>query len=83
MIDAISIYPSPFENEITIKAYAINDQNISIRLYSLSGKLILDVKQNAVNGENLLKIQPIVPSGAYLLQVTINGETITHKVIKN
>ena len=83
MINAVSIYPSPFDNEITIKANAVKDQNISIRLYSLSGNLILDKQQNVVSGENVLKIQPIVASGAYLLQISINDETIIHKVIKN
>ncbi|MGA9639149.1 LamG-like jellyroll fold domain-containing protein [Flavobacterium sp.] len=83
MTAAVSIYPSPFDNEITIKANALQDQIISIRLYSLSGKSLLNINQNVVSGENVLKIQPIVPSGAYLLQIDINGETITHKVMKN
>lgn len=83
MIEGVSIYPSPFDNEITIKAYAVQDQNISITLYSLAGKVVLDVKQNVVKGENLLKIQPTVSTGVYVLQININGEIITHKVMKN
>lgn len=83
MTAAVSIYPSPFDNVITISAYAVKDQGVSIRLCSLSGQLILDVKQNVVSGENVLKIHPTVASGVYVLQIIINDETITHKVIKN
>ena len=83
MTEGVSVYPSPFDNEITIRANAVQDQNISITLYSLSGKVVLDVKQNVVKGENILKIQPTVPSGVYVLQININGGIITHKVMKN
>jgi hypothetical protein len=82
MVDAASIYPNPFDNEIMVKANAVKDQTVSIRLYAFSGTLILDVKQNVVQGENLLKIYPNVATGVYVLQITINGETITHKVMK-
>jgi hypothetical protein len=83
MTEGVSVYPSPFDNEITIRANAVQDQNISITLYSLSGKVVLDVKQNVVKGENVLKIQPTVASGVYVLQININGGIITHKVMKN
>ncbi|SHG43180.1 Por secretion system C-terminal sorting domain-containing protein [Flavobacterium segetis] len=83
MINPVSIYPSPFDNEITINANANKDQSINIRLFSISGKLVLEVNQNVIRGENILKIQPNVGSGVYLLQITINEETITQKVIKN
>ncbi|MGO4822419.1 MULTISPECIES: LamG-like jellyroll fold domain-containing protein [unclassified Flavobacterium] len=83
MTEGVSIYPNPFDNEITIKANAVKDQNITIRLYSLLGKLVLDKKQNVLKGENVLKIQPTVVSGVYVIQITINGEIITHKVMKN
>ena len=83
MTEGVSVYPSPFDNEITIRANAVQDQNISITLYSLSGKVVLDVKQNVVKGENVLKIQPTVATGVYVLQININGGIITHKVMKN
>ena len=81
--DDVTIYPNPFDNEITIKVNVVKDQIVSIQLYSLTGQIVLDKKQNVVSGENVLKIQPRVPSGAYLLQIEINGEKIIKKVIKN
>ncbi|PKH66898.1 laminin G [Flavobacterium sp. ALD4] len=81
--DNVTIYPNPFDNEITIKVNAVEDQIVSIQLYSLTGQILLDKKQNVVSGENVLKIQPRVASGAYLLQIEINGEKIINKVMKN
>ena len=79
----VTIYPNPFDNEITIKVNAVKDQIVSIQLYSLTGQIVLNKKQNVVSGENVLKIQPRVASGTYLLQIEINGEKIINKVIKN
>jgi len=83
IINDVTIYPNPFNNEITIKVNAVKDQIVSIQLYSLTGQIVLDKKQNVVSGENVLKIQPRVASGAYLLQIEINGEKIVNKVMKN
>lgn len=83
VIADVTIYPNPFNNEITLKVNANKDQIVSIQLYSLTGQIVLDKKQNVVRGENVLKIQPKVASGAYLLQIEINGENIVNKVMKN
>jgi hypothetical protein len=81
-IDNVTIYPNPFDNEITIKVNAVKDQVVSIQLYSLTGQMLLDEKQDVVSGENLLKIQPRVSTGSYLLQIKINGEKVINKVMK-
>jgi hypothetical protein len=78
----VTIYPNPFDNEITIKVNAVKDQVVSIQLYSLTGQMLLDEKQDVVSGENLLKIQPRVSTGSYLLQIEINGEKVINKVMK-
>jgi hypothetical protein len=79
----VIIYPNPFDNEITIKVNAVKDQMVSIKLYSVSGQLVLDKTQDVLRGENVLKIEPRVAAGAYVLRIEINGETTTHKVMKN
>ncbi|MFT5297960.1 MAG: hypothetical protein ACI9YH_004002 [Colwellia sp.] len=81
--DNVTIYPNPFDNEITIKVNAVSDQIVSIQLYSLTGQIVLDEKQDVISGENVLKILPRVASGAYLLQIEINGEKVINKVMKN
>jgi hypothetical protein len=83
IIDEISFYPNPFDNEMTVKINTVKDQIISIQLYSLTGQLVLDKKQNVVSGENVLKIQARVASGTYLLQIEMDGKTVINKVIKN
>lgn len=83
IINDVSIYPNPFDNEITIRVNAVKDQTISIQLYSLTGQIVLDKKQNVVSGENVVIIQPRVVPGTYLLQIEINGEKIINKVMKN
>jgi hypothetical protein len=81
--DNVTIYPNPFDNEMTIKVNAVSDQIVSIQLYSLTGQIVLDEKQDVLRGENIIKILPRVASGAYLLQIEINGEKVINKVMKN
>ena len=83
LTDEISIYPNPFETDLTLRVNASKSQVVVLQLYSLTGQLLFTKKINVVSGENALKIEPKVATGTYLLQVEINGKTITNKVIKN
>jgi hypothetical protein len=83
IIDNVTIYPNPFDNEISVEVNAVKDQSVSIQLYSLTGQIILDEKRDVVSGVNVLKVKPRVASGVYLLQIEINGEKVINKVMKN
>jgi len=82
-IDNISIYPNPFDNEITIKVNAVEDQTVTLQLFSITSQLLFTQKVAVTTGENKIKIQPVVVSGTYLLQVEMDGKTVINKVIKN
>jgi len=82
IINDITLFPNPFDNEITIKVNASKDQVVSILLYSLTGQILLDKQLHVVSGENVLRIQPRVVTGVYSLVIEINGEKIVNKVIK-
>ncbi|PXY46028.1 laminin G [Flavobacterium hydrophilum] len=79
----IKVYPNPFDNEITVELYAAEKQQVVLQLVTLTGQLLSAEKRTLTAGTNLLKINPIVASGVYLLKVEINGHTEIYKVIKN
>lgn len=80
--DVISVFPNPFENQLTIKVNALESQIAFIQLYSMSGQLLLSEIQNVEKGVNWVRISPRVASGTYLLQVKLKEHTALSKVIK-
>lgn len=68
----IDIYPNPATEHITVRADQVNE----IRLYDISGKLI--VKQKYEKTLNVEHLQP----GLYMLNIDVNGKTVQRKLLK-
>lgn len=77
----VTLYPNPFQSVLYCDLFGNNSEdNISIRLVSLDGKLRL--AQKTVNSSFGLDLESF-ESGIYFLQIYINGERVsTHKLIK-
>lgn len=73
----ITIYPNPSTGIFNI----VSQQNISVEIYDLLGKLVYN--QSLANGTNSIDISNF-NTGVYLLKVTDdNGKSESHKLIKN
>lgn len=73
----ITIYPNPSTRIFNI----VSQQNISVEIYDLLGKLVYS--QSLTNGTNSIDISNF-NTGVYLLKVTDdNGKSESHKLIKN
>jgi len=76
-VTSITIYPNPSTGIFNI----VSQQNASVEIYDLLGKLVYN--QSLVSGTNSIDISNF-NSGVYLLKATdANGNTETHKLIKN
>jgi len=76
-VTSITIYPNPSTGIFNI----VSQQNVSVLIYDLLGKLVYN--QSIVNGTNSIDISNF-NAGVYLLKATdANGNTETHKLIKN
>ncbi|MQP25286.1 T9SS type A sorting domain-containing protein [Flavobacterium sp. LMO8] len=72
-----TIYPNPSNGIFNI----VSQQNVSIEIYDLLGKLVLN--QHVIIGTNNVDISNF-NNGVYLLKVTDgNGNSQSHKIIKN
>jgi len=80
--DNVSVFPNPFENDLTIKVYVDEDEEVTIQLYNLMSQLLLTKKFKVTKGVNLLKISPRVATGTYSLQVKMKKGTVINKVVK-
>ena len=74
----IVIYPNPMSDVLNI----LTNGPVGIKVYDITGKLIIKIKQNQTHkGLNQLDVS-LLPSGVYNFSVTYNGNTSTTKVLK-
>ena len=83
-VPVISIFPNPFDNKITIGMNSKNEDGLTIRIYSMEGRLIWYSPNIVINqGQNNLEI-PLVrlQSGIYMLETIFGGRSDISKIIK-
>ncbi|PCJ00147.1 MAG: hypothetical protein COB15_03165 [Flavobacteriales bacterium] len=73
-----SIYPNPFNDELTIEL-TNKAKNTTISIINTLGKVVS--KQNATSYINKLSLAKL-PAGIYFVEVSTNESSITQKVIK-
>jgi len=85
-LEALNIYPNPFNNSITINLpRGFDSQNMAINLYDLRGRIISTLP--VINSNNSIQIDNLnkLSVGSYLLKIVdkINSKQIIKKLIKN
>ena len=80
--DNVSVFPNPFEDNLTVKVDVLESDTVTIQLYNLTSQLLFSKEFEVTAGTNLLKISPKVATGIYLLQVKMKENTVMNKVIK-
>jgi hypothetical protein len=78
----ISIYPTPFDSELTLELRADRAQQAVISLYSNTSHLVFNKEVRVENGVNTIKILPNIMDGVYILQIKLNGQIVVSKIVK-
>lgn len=83
-LDAISVSPNPFNNELNIQMVAATDKNILVSIYNVNGQLVYQKNESVLVGKNSITINDVsnLVSGIYFLKVNQNGTTQTFKIVK-
>lgn len=81
--DALTVYPNPVDDELNIKGVVDNNEDVSIEIFNLTGKLVYSstVTVSDYTLEALVNMTDFT-SGSYMLKVTQNGESNTFKIVK-
>ncbi len=77
------LYPNPGQNEVNLDVIMENDDEISIEIYDLSGRLVLSSKNIALlKGYNKLSLETSsLQAGKYIVYLNYNDEIISHSLI--
>jgi hypothetical protein len=78
----LTVYPNPVDSDLRLETRDEIMDNLSLRLYDMNGKLLLD--QKIESQSELIDIQHY-PNGSYFLKVLHNNKDLlqTFKIIKN
>lgn len=82
-IEEVEIYPNPVKDQLYVGIAVAGVDQCQVRLYDLSGKVVLDEKRYLQQGKNLLLLNLLnKPSGIYQLVISTGSEKWKRKVVK-
>ncbi len=77
--ETINLYPNPAKNYVCVDIEATNFSKAEIELFDMQGKLVKRAKLSAMQG-NRVDVSNL-NAGAYTYNISLNGKTISGKVI--
>jgi hypothetical protein len=79
---SFSVYPNPATNSFNIAIALDQASDVQVEVTDLAGKVVHEQTLSAVNGTNKVSISSeAFNSGVYMVNVTVNGNTTTEKLI--
>jgi hypothetical protein len=83
LVEKIKAFPNPFNDSFEIAVDTKNAGEAKVVLFNMFGQTVFEQTFKIIAGANILKVQPDVPSGAYLLNLKVADKVIYEKIIKN
>ena len=79
----VTMMPNPANDYVTIKFFTEKQTGVTIRLVDNTGKTVLQHNQIASKGNNSVQLNNLTKysKGIYLVQVLINDEIVTQKLV--
>ncbi|MBL0145744.1 MAG: T9SS type A sorting domain-containing protein [Chitinophagaceae bacterium] len=79
----VSIMPNPAKDYVAVRLYTDKDSEASFRLIDMAGKTVLIQTHKVLKGNNTVQINDLrkFSNGTYILQITVNGETTSERLI--
>lgn len=79
---AFSVYPNPIQNDLNIAlAHNMGNEEVLINVYDLQGRSVMQHQIQMNEGTITLNASSL-PSGTYLLSLTVGGFTKTEKILR-
>lgn len=77
------VYPNPTSAELNVEFTTVKDNDVNIKLYDLSGKLLIEQNKFMTAGDQKVILNTAkLAGGIYMLQVSDGTKTVNQQVIK-
>jgi hypothetical protein len=80
--EKINIYPNPFQNELNIAIETKSSKEVTIVIRNLLGQELFNKVFEINFGASVLKLNPNLPAGIYIIHVASAGQVEVQKIIK-
>jgi hypothetical protein len=79
----VTIMPNPAQEFVAVRFLEEKESEVTIRLVDNLGKIVLLQKQKVLKGSNMIQLNGLTKysSGVYTVQVLVNDEIVTKKLI--
>ncbi|UOY06201.1 T9SS type A sorting domain-containing protein [Muricauda sp. SCSIO 64092] len=77
------LHPNPFERELLIDVVALKSQSVSISIFDMGYKKVFSTQVEVQEGKGQLNLTPKISSGAYLVEIALDGVVYSKKIIKH
>ncbi|MFY0672146.1 MAG: T9SS type A sorting domain-containing protein [Bacteroidia bacterium] len=83
-LEIVSVYPNPFQDQVSVQLSNIPSGEISISIINTSGVEIYSEIQNSVFQQNIVVNNlSNLPKGNYVLLIKANGQNLSRRLIKD
>lgn len=79
----IKILPNPFSSNLQVSFFSNELADAKISFYNIFSQKILEKNYKVIFGTNVINIQPMLPTGVYIVEVKIGNKIVYKKVIKD
>lgn len=80
--DLFKVYPNPATTSATVEINVKNESDVQLRLLDLSGKVIAANDYGTIATSSLVNFNTAdLNSGVYLVELTVNGEKMTKRLV--
>ncbi|MEN9998345.1 MAG: hypothetical protein RI922_1335 [Bacteroidota bacterium] len=81
-LSSVAVYPNPAASSTNVAIELTNEADVAITVTDLSGKVVYSNALGTVNGtQNVTINTDAISSGAYMVNVSVNGTVSTQKLI--
>jgi Ig-like domain CHU_C associated/Secretion system C-terminal sorting domain len=79
----LSIVPNPAKDNVSVTFFANTESVVTIRMIDDNGKLVLLQNQKVAKGNNTIQLNGLdkYSNGVYILQVYVNDEVVSQKLV--
>ena len=82
LTQVMTVYPNPASTAATVNLHIVQASSVSMKLIDFSGKVISEKAYGTVQGDQQINVNTSAfKAGVYFVEVTVNGQTTSKKLI--